>query len=582
MKIKNQNIPKLALLCDYSKSMETPDVKNNNEVLTRKDAMETILNSHGLKKLEKKFKLSTIKFSLPPDNSISDIGAALKSCQEKKFNHIILLSDGLHTGGESPITAATKLMLSGTNLHTISIGSEKPLPDLELMDVRLPAYCMVDEQIVIPFSIKNNFDSSVETSVSFTPPGEKTLIQKFDLSPGEVKKSEFHWKANKKGKNKISIFVEKKEGEINYDNNKFELEIDARDEKIKVLLVDSLPRWEYRYIKNALSRDEGVLAEFLLFHPKISIAEGKNYRKNFPNKDEISDFDVIFLGDVGTKQLNKQDLINIKNNVYENASGLVFIPGRQGEFSSLEQSPLNDLMPIISKKDFPKGIQSKTEVSLELTKYGADHHLSMLENSATVNKLLWKNLPGFTWNWAVEDYTPGSRILAIHPYLQSKNGKMPLLVEKNFGSGIVLFMGTDHIWKWRKAVEDKYHYRFWSQVIRWMAHKRFLGKNNKIRVFYEPENPSVGDEVTVKAIFSNKVILQQDDKIFLNISLENNNKNETYPLLKEPNNQTVSMSFIAKNSGKSKISITSMKNGELANTEIFIKPGREDKIGEPA
>ena len=64
-----------------------------------------------------------------------------------------------------------------------------------------------------------------------------------------------------------------------------------------------------------------------------------------------------------------------------------------------------------------------------------------------------------------------------------------------FGNGKVLFMGTDGAWRWRLGVEDKYHYRFWGQVIRWMAHQRHLAHAEGLRFFYTPESPNVGERV---------------------------------------------------------------------------------------
>ena len=42
------------------------------------------------------------------------------------------------------------------------------------------------------------------------------------------------------------------------DNNKLTAPISIREEKLRVLVVESYPRWEYRYLRNALSRDPGV------------------------------------------------------------------------------------------------------------------------------------------------------------------------------------------------------------------------------------------------------------------------------------------------------------------------------------
>ena len=48
--------------------------------------------------------------------------------------------------------------------------------------------------------------------------------------------------------------------------------------------------------------------------------------------------------------------------------------------------------------------------------------------------------------------------------------------------------------------EDKHHYRFWSQVVRWMAHGRYLAEKEGIRVIPDPENPRVGERVFLRTI----------------------------------------------------------------------------------
>src|SRR6266404_4244002 len=63
------------------------------------------------------------------------------------------------------------------------------------------------------------------------------------------------------------------------------------------------------------------------------------------------------------------------------------------------------------------------------------------------------------------------------------------------GSGKVLFMGTDSAWRWRRGVEDKYHYRFWSQVVRWMAHQRHLSEKQGILLTFSLEVPQAGETV---------------------------------------------------------------------------------------
>ena len=78
-------------------------------------------------------------------------------------------------------------------------------------------------------------------------------------------------------------------------------------------------------------------------------------------------------------------------------------------------------------------------------------------------------------------------------------GRLPLLVTQTFGAGKVLFMGTDGAWRWRKGVEDKYHYRFWGQVVRWMAYQRNMAKGETMRLYYSPDQPQLDQTVMLKA-----------------------------------------------------------------------------------
>jgi hypothetical protein len=108
-------------------------------------------------------------------------------------------------------------------------------------------------------------------------------------------------------------------------------------------------------------------------------------------------------------------------------------------------------------------------------------------------------LPGFHWCAAVLRAQAGAEVLAVHDSLSTATGRMPLIVTKTFGTGKVLFMGTDSAWRWREGVEDTYHYRFWAQVARWMAYQRQMASGQSMRLFYSPDRPRTGDSVALNA-----------------------------------------------------------------------------------
>jgi hypothetical protein len=48
-------------------------------------------------------------------------------------------------------------------------------------------------------------------------------------------------------------------------------------------------------------------------------------------------------------------------------------------------------------------------------------------------------------------------------------------------------------------VEDKYHYRFWGQVVRWMAYQRNMAKGETMRFYFSPDQPVLGQTLSLRA-----------------------------------------------------------------------------------
>ena len=124
----------------------------------------------------------------------------------------------------------------------------------------------------------------------------------------------------------------------------------------------------------------------------------------------------------------------------------------------------------------------------------------MLGDTEEENPIIWQSLPGFYWHAPVLNAKSGTEVLAVHANRRNKNfGRVPLLVTSFAGNGKVLFLGMDSAWRWRRGVEDLYHYRFWGQVARWMSYQRNIAAGKRVRLYYSPERPIPGDIVTLNA-----------------------------------------------------------------------------------
>jgi hypothetical protein len=185
--------------------------------------------------------------------------------------------------------------------------------------------------------------------------------------------------------------------------------------------------------------------------------------------------------------------------VEHQASGLVFMPGMHGRQLSLLDTPLDDLFPVTMDPAQPRGWGSRTPSQFALTESGRRSLLTRLADTQEENLDIWDALPGFQWYAPVQRARAGSEVLCVHKDVANQYGRLPLLATRTFGAGKVLFMGTDGAWRWRKGVEDRYHYRFWGQVVRWMAYARNMAKGETMRLYHSPDQPQLRQNVMLRA-----------------------------------------------------------------------------------
>ena len=506
--------PQIAILHDASKSMETIDAGNTSgmgpKVISRTEATTKILAADDWRTLESdgKNKVTRLPFAKAdrgthPMNG-TDINAALAEALKRHDNlrAVIILSDGDHNLGPSPVTAAQKMRMRGIPLFAIPVGSTKRLPDIDILTVAAPSYGIVGENVQIPFTIRSSLDREVRTVVRMRDESGHEQSKNITIAPNSETYDSMLWRIRKEGSSTLQISLPVHERELIVANNTHKFSIAGRPEKIRVLVVESFPRWEFRFLRNALSRDPGVELSCLLFHPTLGPGAGKHYIPSFPSKPEdLAPYDVIFLGDVGigNNQLTKEQCTLIRGLVENQASGVVFLPGSKGNQFSLLATDLADLMPVVLDDRQRNGIRDPLATPLTLTSEGRSSLLTLLGENEEENPEIWRQLPGFHWHAPVIKAKAGAEVLAVHGNSRSKFGATPLLVTKSAGNGKVLFMGIDSAWRWRRGVEDLYHYRFWGQVARWMSYQRNMAAGKRVRVFFNPERPQPGDTVTLNA-----------------------------------------------------------------------------------
>lgn len=595
--------PVVAVVWDESGSMDTQDMVDSRggaaaPFISRRESIQTLINPANWQPVRDRPNADPLNIAIEPFSSAlarprqgSDLNAALVATIEKHANlrAVVMISDGSWNIGGSPTQSATQLRMKNVPVFAIGVGSETALPDIEVTSLDAPTFGVVNKPTRIPFSITSTLARDAQISVVLTSSDDDEITGEYTIPANSVLRETFVWSPKQIGDYELKIDVPVTDGERITDNNTISAPISIRKESLKVLVVDSFPRWEYRYLRNALARDPGVDVACLLYHADLKhVGGGKDYIKKFPQTlDELSKFDVIFLGDVGVGdgQLTLEDCRRIKGLVENQATGLILMPGFRGRQLSLVETELGDLFPILFDMRQPRGWGSRIPGEFQLTELGSQSLLTKLADSPAANTSVWRSLPGFQWFAPILRAKVGSQVLAVHATESNENGRIALLVTKTYGAGKILFMGTDGAWRWREGVEDKYHYRYWGQVVRWMAYQRNMANGESVRLFYSPDRPRTSETLSLNA---NVMALDGEP-------LQNGNVNVQI-VAPSGNTQTVKLAaqtdaeqwglfsgfFVPEENGEHVATLTCQETGANLQTTISVQGLEREKIGRPA
>ncbi|HQU45188.1 MAG TPA: hypothetical protein PK867_20400, partial [Pirellulales bacterium] len=288
------------------------------------------------------------------------------------------------------------------------------------------------------------------------------------------------------------------------DNNSDEIVVRVSDEKLRVLYVEGLPRWDFRFLKNSMRRDHGLGGRGLSGGIVAGTAAGgsattttpamlpssagatdepdivletevrrrpASERNILPNSvDALAEYHTIILGDVSAALADRGFVKNLAEAVRERGVGLIVEAGPNAMPFSFEQEFL-DLLPVKIRRKSGMEAQTYKPFELQLSADGGLHETMRLFDDAGRNQNVWEKMPPFYWCAAVERPSPSAAVLAYNASVEGRYGRLPLLAHHYAGQGKVLFVGTDSTWLWRQNVGDRFFYKFWGQAIRFVARR---------------------------------------------------------------------------------------------------------------
>ena len=270
----SEQSPTLAVLWDRSNSMKTRDVIDDGgisgEPKSRAETIEPLLSEAIWKPADDELNVVFEPFSskLDPAEEATYLNDGLSRVLENhsSLRGVVVLSDGDWNVGKSPVEAASRFRMKGIPVFAVGVGSKVPLPDLELVSMDAPTFGVAKKPLRIPFVVRSTLGQDRDVGVTLNVNEEPTVTTLVRVPAMGQAQQNVVWAPPAPGDYTLTLRVPRDVQELIVENNEIVAPISVRQEQLKVLVIESYPRWEYRYLRNALERDPGVEVEIL---PKV-------------------------------------------------------------------------------------------------------------------------------------------------------------------------------------------------------------------------------------------------------------------------------------------------------------------------
>lgn len=407
---------------------------------------------------------------------------------------IILVTDGVDNGSAAGLEdVIAELRALDVAIHVYGVGSVDS-GALRLLDAVAPESMFADDAAAITVRWRYRGAANGTAVVVVNLNGQEVARKELPAQPGDHSDIVTFTPEIKPGgpaTAEIAISIRMKDDALPVEELHKQVALSER--KLRVLVVDDAPRWEFKFIQPALSRDRRVKATYYVAQGDPRALGNQPFIRSFPSREQLFGYDLVVLGDVAPAALGPEGMTALVDFVSE-GGGLAAIAGRKHMPADYADTPLAEVLPVeFVPVRFPAMADERTSpYQPELTAAGRRSPLLMLADTSPDNDRAWNELPGLYWHYPVTKLRPGATALLQHPRKLADEATQPLIASQYYGKGPVLFLGVDETWRWRYNSGDKIYARFWGQVVYQFGMPHLLGHSSRVQLSLDRADAIVG------------------------------------------------------------------------------------------
>jgi hypothetical protein len=495
----------VGVLLDDSRSMRIAD----RAARTRADFVRDSLGegSDLLRRLREKFQVRLFRFGSAATRTdsagtmryedretrlIDAIEGARQDLDAVPLSGLVVVTDGADNAATEINDALLGLRARGVPVFTVGVGTERFARDIEVQRVEAPRRLLKGGTLVADVIVRQRgFDGAtvpllVEDDGKIVARAEVTMPPGSDAAPVRIAA-----RLPEAGPRVLTFRIPAQDGEQVIENNAQRALVQVRDAREKILWIEGTPRYEVRFVREAVEADSNVQlvvlqrtadGKFL----RLNVDTGDELVTGFPKtRAELYGYSAVVIGDIEASFFTHDQLAMLADFVGVRGGGLLQAGGRRafGE-GGYAGTPLAEAVPVVLEGTaVPDSLTFFADLKPSLTPAGLGHAVTQIGVGAVSAADKWKALPAVTTVNGIRKVKPGAVVLiegtlpaggrAGLPGETLSSYTQPILAYQRFGRGLAVALTVQDDWLWKMGaevpVEDLSFRTFWRQLARWLT-----------------------------------------------------------------------------------------------------------------
>ncbi|MEZ5283477.1 MAG: glutamine amidotransferase [Vicinamibacterales bacterium] len=527
--VPQQNV--VGVLLDDSRSMGIADMDGEARAAYVRSAFGTA-DSGILAALADRFAVRVFRFAstatraaggseLGFDGTETRLGASLTAARQElaglPLAGLVVVSDGADTADAALGEALLGLRAENVPVFTVGVGRETLDRDVQIGRVATPRIALKGTTLLLDVVVAHKGFDGQAVTLDVEDEGRIVSSQQVTLPAGGAPATvPVRITVENEGPRVLRFRVPALPGELVSENNQREALIDVRDRREKILYFEGEPRFEFKFIRRAVTEDENVNVVGLQRtadnkYLRLDVDNADELVSAFPKtREELFAYRGLVLGSIEAGSFSGDQLRMIADFVDRRGGGLLTLGGpRALSEGGYAGTAVADVLPVVLDTALRDKESPLLRLNVQPTRAGEASAVTQVAATEQASVERWRTLPPVTAVNRVDAVKPGATVLLSASDASRRD--YPVLAFQRYGRGKAFTFTPQDSWVWQMhasvPVEDMTHENFWRQLLRWVVDE----VPDQVEIRTESDRVEPGSTVAFTASVSDAAYLELND-----------------------------------------------------------------------